>query len=98
MARIDLDQSATPTWQTRPAYETTRCAKCITPWDDGGPMPWLGPLGLRQDHVAQHQLSGAALGPKAKILFDAKDVTGLQPKRRNIRPQVFPSSPWSTTQ
>jgi glycerol transport system ATP-binding protein len=45
------------------------------------------PVGLRQDHAAQHHLGPAAAEP-GRILFDGEDVTHAPTAERNIA-QVF---------
>ena len=56
-------------------------------WSDGGAYALLGPSGCGKTTLL-NIVSGLLTPSEGHVLFDGKDVTGLQPDRRNIA-QVF---------
>jgi glycerol transport system ATP-binding protein len=86
MARIELVEVAHAYGQSR--GEVTWALEQITlSWPDGGAYALLGPSGCGKTTLL-NIISGLITPTRGKILFDGRDVTSLEPQRRNIA-QVF---------
>ncbi|PWW01680.1 carbohydrate ABC transporter ATP-binding protein (CUT1 family) [Hoeflea marina] len=87
MARIDLDHIR-HAYMPNPARDEDYALREVHhSWDDGGAYALLGPSGCGKTTLL-NIISGLLTPSEGKILFDGRDVTGLQPEERNIA-QVF---------
>ncbi|WP_412051241.1 ABC transporter ATP-binding protein [Hoeflea sp. Naph1] len=87
MARIDLDHIR-HAYMANPSSDADYALREVHhSWDDGGAYALLGPSGCGKTTLL-NIISGLLTPSEGKILFDGKDVTGLQPEERNIA-QVF---------
>jgi len=87
MARIDLDHIR-HAYMANPSREEDYALREVHhSWEDGGAYALLGPSGCGKTTLL-NIISGLLTPSEGKILFDGKDVTGLQPEERNIA-QVF---------
>jgi glycerol transport system ATP-binding protein len=87
MARIDLDHIRHAYMANPSRDEDYALREVHHSWDDGGAYALLGPSGCGKTTLL-NIISGLLTPSEGKILFDGKDVTGLQPEERNIA-QVF---------
>jgi glycerol transport system ATP-binding protein len=86
MARIELVDVAHAYGKSR--GEITWALKQMTlSWRDGGAYALLGPSGCGKTTLL-NIISGLTTATQGTILFDGRDVTSLEPQRRNIA-QVF---------
>ncbi|MGB7432729.1 MAG: ABC transporter ATP-binding protein, partial [Ahrensia sp.] len=87
MAKITLDKLA-HSYHPSPKSDADFALKELDyVWDDGGAYALLGPSGCGKTTLL-NIISGLLVPSKGNILFDAQDVTELQPEERNIA-QVF---------
>lgn len=87
MAKITLDKLA-HSYHPSPKSDADFALKELDyVWDDGGAYALLGPSGCGKTTLL-NIISGLLVPSKGNILFDAQDVTHLQPEERNIA-QVF---------
>ncbi len=87
MARINLDHIR-HSYLPNPTGDADYALKEVHhEWEDGGAYALLGPSGCGKTTLL-NIISGLLTPSDGKILFDERDVTGLQPEERNIA-QVF---------
>ncbi|MGF1477358.1 MAG: ABC transporter ATP-binding protein [Geminicoccaceae bacterium] len=87
MAKIDLEHIR-HAYGAKPKSEADYALKEVHhAWNDGDAYALLGPSGCGKTTLL-NIISGLLTPSEGKILFDGKDVTGLQPEQRNIA-QVF---------
>jgi glycerol transport system ATP-binding protein len=86
MARIDLIDVAHAYGRNQGATAWA-LEKMTLSWSDGGAYALLGPSGCGKTTLL-NIISGLITPTEGKILFDGRDVTPLEPQRRNIA-QVF---------
>ena len=88
MARIDFEAVA-HSYAPQPQGPQDYALKPLEfAFEDGGAYALLGPVGLRQDHAAQHHLGPAASRARAGCCSTARTSPRLAPAQRNIA-QVF---------
>jgi glycerol transport system ATP-binding protein len=87
MARIDLDHIR-HAYMANPSRDADYALREVHhSWEDGGAYALLGPSGCGKTTLL-NIISGLLTPSEGKIVFDGRDVTGLQPEERNIA-QVF---------
>lgn len=87
MARIDLDHIRHTYYPNPASDEDFALREVHHSWQDGGAYALLGPSGCGKTTLL-NIISGLLPPSHGRILFDGRDVTGLQPEERNIA-QVF---------
>jgi glycerol transport system ATP-binding protein len=87
MARIELNRLA-HSYLERPSKPEDYALQTLEHvWEDGKAYALLGPSGCGKTTLL-NIISGLLTPSQGRILFDGRDVTGLQPQQRNIA-QVF---------
>lgn len=87
MARIELENVA-HSYVAQPAAPSDYALRPLhLTWRDGGAYALLGPSGSGKSTML-NILSGLLRPTEGRVLFDGRDVTGLEPRERNIA-QVF---------
>jgi glycerol transport system ATP-binding protein len=87
MARIDLVDLSHSYVADPKRREDYALSKLTMTWQDGGAYALLGPSGCGKTTLL-NIISGLMKPTTGRVLFDGKDVTGLEPQQRNIA-QVF---------
>jgi glycerol transport system ATP-binding protein len=87
MARIDLVELSHAYVANPQRREDYALSQLTMTWEDGGAYALLGPSGCGKTTLL-NIISGLVKPTTGRVLFDGKDVTQLDPQRRNIA-QVF---------